>query len=90
MDFYETREESYEIVSNLSLSCWDKFKIKYFPHIAGYRQNKGLLYSFFWFNRRFFYNANNEEFFAYQLHPEDVNFNTQFYKENRIKLTLIQ
>ena len=88
-DFRETRKEGYKFVSTRSFSFWNKFKLKHFPYVRKIKPNKGLLYSNFWFCRYYLYDENNEEFFAYYLHPEDLNFDTDFYKKYRIKLTLI-
>ena len=92
-DFCKTREESNEIISKWSFSLWDKFKLVHCPTIITIinfqKHNQGLLYSTIWRFRRFLYNANNEEFFAYHLHPEDINFDTDFYKESRIQLTIV-
>ena len=87
IDSYNRREESKQMISQYSFS--DFFRLKYFPNIYYCVYGKGLLYGQYWFHRKTVYIANDEEFFAYLLHPEDVNFDTQFYKENRIKLTII-
>ena len=79
IDSRKSREESQKMISQWSFSFWDFFKLKFFPTI----------YSQYWYQRKTIYIANNEEFFAYQFHPEDVNFDTDFYKENRIKLTIV-
>ena len=88
-DYCETREKAYQIVSKRPFSFWNKCKLKYCPIVYPIKYNKGLLRCGFWFYRYYLYNANNEEFFAYHLHPEDINFETNFYKEHRIKLTII-
>ena len=88
-DYCETRESAYHVVSIRPFSLWNKFLLKFSPDIVPIKYNKGLLRSGYWYFRHHVCNANDEEFFAYHLHPEDINFNTNFFKEYRIKLTII-
>ena len=87
-EFCETLEDSYKQSSKWNFSSWDRYTIKHSPSVINYFPGHGLLQSEYWYWRRSVYNI-SQEFFAYQLHPEDVNFDSDFQKENRIKLTIV-